>query len=405
MKSSTADGLRAVEPRRMAGVGATPGAKPRCASTPNDCEHQSRHPAIAGASLRSSPGHPRDQISRSALASGFKLWASARRLMWGATCFPLACLILLVVASAGTASADDAVDKPAVQPAASAPASEVPAAKPDQQSADVVPLNPQKTVLVDKGRKRLLLKTRVAQREALLEMFLCKAGTKEHETIVALDADAYVVHAGLLAIGAEPGKPVQYEPEYKPPTGQIIDIFVNWTDEQGKPQRRKAQEWIRHVTRRYYVAPLKALPEGFAMPAETELRHDPKRGELIWFGPMNEAERDRHLALSDDKEYQAGIKSFFKDSQSREMDADFVFAGSDFYVDEQGKRHYLAESGNIICVANFSEATLDVAARSTAENSDLMFEPWTERIPPLETEVTVELVPRAEKSKRAEKPE
>jgi hypothetical protein len=309
--------------------------------------------------------------------------------------------LMLLVACGGTAPADDAADKPAVQPpAASAPASESPAAKPDEQAADdVVPLNPQKTVLIDKGRKRLLLKTRVAQREALLEMFLCRAGTKEHETIVALDADAYVVHAGLLAIGAEPGKPVQYQPEYKPPTGQIIDIFVNWTDEDGRPHRRQAQEWIRHVTRRYYVAPLKTLPEGFAMPDETELRHDPKRGELIWFGQMSKTERDRHLALSDDEEYQSAINTFFKDSQSRQMDADFVFAGSGFHVDQEGKRYYLAESGNVICVANFSDATIDVAARSTAENADLMFEPWTERIPPLETEVTVELVPRQERAK------
>lgn len=314
-------------------------------------------------------------------------------------------LLLLLAMGANRAPADDA-DRPATQPpAASAPATAAPAAKADQPDAaadEVVPLNPQKTVLIDKGRKRLLLKTRVAQREALLEMFLCKQGTKEHETVVALDADAYVVHAGLLAIGAEPGEPVQYQPEYKPPTGQIIDIFVNWTDETGRPHRRKAQEWIRNVTRRYYVAPLKALPAGFKMPDETELRHDPKRGELIWFGPMSEAERDRHLALSDDKEYQAAINTFFKESQSRQMDADFVFAGSGFHVDQEGKRYYLAESGNVICVANFSDATIDVAARSTAENASLMFEPWTERIPPLETEVTVELVPRKEKAKPAE---
>lgn len=316
--------------------------------------------------------------------------------------------LILMVAWAGTTTAGDTADKPAgSKPAAEAPATAAPAANPDKpEAADgAVPLNPQKTVLIDKARKRLLLKTRVAQREALLEMFLCKAGTKEHETVVAIDSDAYVIHAGLLAIGAEPGKPVQYQPEYKPPTGQIIDIFVNWTDEDGRPHRRKAQEWIRHVTRRYYVAPLKALPEGFKMPDETELRHDAKRGELIWFGPMNEAERDRHLALSDDKDYRAGIETFFKDSQSRQMDADFVFAGSGFHVDQAGKRYYLAESGNVICVANFSDATLDVAARSTAENADLMFEPWTERIPPLETEVTVELVPRQDAAQPAERSE
>lgn len=264
---------------------------------------------------------------------------------------------------------------------------------------EIVPLNPQKTVLLDSQRKRLLLKTTVVQREALLEMFLCKAGTKEHETIVSIDSEAYVIHAGLLAVGATPGEPVQYTPEYKPPTGQIIDVFVNWVDENSRPRRQPAQEWIRHVTRRYYVSPLKSLPEGFEMPDESELRYDPKRGELIWFGQMSKSERDRHLALSDDKEYQKAIREFYQGSQSKEMEADFVFAGSGFFVDEDGKRHYQAEAGNVICVANFSDATIDVAIRSTAENADLMFEPFTERIPPLGTEVTVELVPRRESEK------
>ena len=97
-------------------------------------------------------------------------------------------------------------------------------------------------MLVDAERKRLLLKTTVVQREAMLEMFLCKVGTKEHETVVSIDSDAYVIHAGLLAIGAKPGDPVEFTPNYKPPTGQIIDIFVNWTDEDGSPASREGSE-------------------------------------------------------------------------------------------------------------------------------------------------------------------
>lgn len=259
---------------------------------------------------------------------------------------------------------------------------------------DAVPLNPQKTVLFDAQRKRLLLKTTVVQREALLEMLLCKAQTKEHESILSIDAEAHVIHAGLLAVGAKPGTPVQYTPEYRPPSGQILDVFVNWIDENGRPQRAPAQKWVRQVTRRYYVELLTALPAGFQLPEETELRHDPKRGELIWFGQMSETERDRHLTLSDDEDYQAAIRKFFSDGRSKQMDADFVFAGSGFFVDEEGRRHYLAESGNVICVANFSDATIDVAARSTAQNDDLLFEPYTERIPAQGTEVTLELVPR-----------
>src|SRR3546814_16205658 len=63
------------------------------------------------------------------------------------------------------------------------------------------------------------------------------------------------------------------------------------------------------------------------------------------------------ISLSKDENYQAAIKSFSKRSQSRPMNADWVFAGSLFVKDEtEGKSVYLAESGDVICVANFQSA-------------------------------------------------
>src|SRR5690606_36484131 len=44
--------------QRVAGVGATSGAKPRSACTPNTPSPSASQPAFAGASLRSSPSHP-----------------------------------------------------------------------------------------------------------------------------------------------------------------------------------------------------------------------------------------------------------------------------------------------------------------------------------------------------------
>jgi hypothetical protein len=77
------------------------------------------------------------------------------------------------------------------------------------------------------------------------------------------------------------------------------------------------------------------------------------------------------------------------------MNADWVFAGSLFVKDEtEGKRVYLAESGDVICVANFPSAMIDVAMRSSAEGqNNLMFEAWTERIPPVGTPVRIEITP------------
>ncbi|REJ90379.1 MAG: hypothetical protein DWQ34_17530 [Planctomycetota bacterium] len=281
---------------------------------------------------------------------------------------------------------------PAV-PAAQAPAEspqEKPAAKDGQQP---VPLNPEKTVLLDLANKRLLLKTRVALREGVLEMLLCKAQTKEHESILAIDSQAYVIHAGLMALGAEPGSPARFRKEFEPPTGQEVELYVNWTDEQNRPHRVRAQTWIRRLTRRYFEHPLENLPEGVLKKDDDDLRYDETNKLLLWFGTLTEEQRDDLLQRSEDKAYRAAVQSLFEQSQPREMEADWVFAGSGFSRQKDGSDWYQAEAGNLICVANFSDAMLDVTMESSASAGNLLFEPYTERIPPLGTPVTLEMIP------------
>jgi hypothetical protein len=263
---------------------------------------------------------------------------------------------------------------------------------------EVVALNPNRTVLLDREGKRVLVKTRVVLREGFLEMLCCPAQTKEHESILAVDSRAYVIHAGLLALGAKPGAPVQYRPDYKPPTGQPIDIFLQWTDAQGKRHRVRAQEWIRYATHRIYVAPMEKLPPGLTLPErddELPVHYHAKFKELTWFGPMSTAQRDKLLALSRDPAYRKAIQTFFAEGQSRQLEAGWVFVGSGYYVDEKtGEKSYLAEGGDLICVSNFPTAMLDLSIKSTDKQDEgLLFEPWTERVPPRGTEVTMELVP------------
>lgn len=257
-----------------------------------------------------------------------------------------------------------------------------------------IPLNKNGTVLLDKKGNRVLLKTHVALQRGALEMLCCIKGTKEHESILSLDAKAYVVHTALLALDAKPGKPVHFDAEYHPPTGQKIDIFLNWTDDSGKAHRVPARNWVRHTINRFYMLKLERLPAGVTLPKNSELRYDNKLKELSWYGPMTDKQKDEFLALSSDKIFQGMITSFFKQSQPREMEADWVFAGSNIYKDEDtGREYYLAEDGDLICVANFASAMIDVASRSTADDSGRDFEAWTEHIPPKETPVTVELIP------------
>lgn len=261
-------------------------------------------------------------------------------------------------------------------------------------NSDFQPLNKEKTVLLDVKGKRLLLQSEVVLREGLLEMLVCLKQTKEHESVLAVSTKAQIVHAGLLALGAQPGSPVRWEPEYRPAKGQQIDIFLTWTDEQGKLHRDRAQSWVRHVTRRYFVEKVEGLPATFAPPDDGGLKWDKKHDELLWFGQMSEAQRDEVLKLSNLAAFQTAINRIFKQSQPRPMEANWVFAGSQFYTDEKtGEKYYQAEHGDLICVANFATATLDLAVSSSATNDDLSFEACTENIPPLGTKVVVELVP------------
>ncbi|MDR0871628.1 MAG: undecaprenyl-diphosphate phosphatase [Planctomycetaceae bacterium] len=200
--------------------------------------------------------------------------------------------------------------------------------------------NPEKLVLLDpKDRiwltpdgKSVVLLGRVSLREGLLELFACRVGSKEHESVVSIRVKPHLIHAALLAIGAEPGKPVQQDP-FVPPSGDEIEVKVRWKDETGKQQETFAQEWVWDAARS-------------------------------------------------------------KEDAKKPMTTHWVFTGSMQYKDEEGEVHYVAdETGELFGVSNFVGAVLDVPVRSSADNADLQFSCFTERIPPLATPLTLILTP------------
>jgi hypothetical protein len=109
------------------------------------------------------------------------------------------------------------------------------------------------------------------------------------------------------------------------------------------------------------------------------------------------------LKLSKDGGYRKAIRTFYEKGLNREMKADWVFTGSRYYVDEKtGEKFYQAEGGEVICVANFPTALVDVAVPSSSKGGDnLLFEAFTERIPPRDTEVLIELIPVFAKKPRS----
>ena len=80
-----------------------------------------------------------------------------------------------------------------------------------------------------------------------------------------------------------------------------------------------------------------------------------------------------------------------KSGTKKAMSWDWVFAGSKIYKDEEGNEHYLGDSGELISVSNFSTSTMDVAVQSEQSNAALMFEAYTDRIPPRNTPVRLVL--------------
>ena len=135
-------------------------------------------------------------------------------------------------------------------------------------------------------------------------------------------------------------------------------------------------------------AALVALGAKVGSPARWDPEYVPAAGTeieitVIWLDEQGERQTAR-------------AQDWVLDTQTGEpMTQRWVFAGSVFWKDEQtGREYYQAEGGDFICVANFTTAMLDLPIESTQANSGLMFQAFTERIPPLGTPVTLLLKPK-----------
>ncbi|WP_435010378.1 YdjY domain-containing protein [Tundrisphaera lichenicola] len=126
----------------------------------------------------------------------------------------------------------------------------------------------------DPKGKVLILRARVALQDGALEHLICRKGTKEHESVLATEAPARIIHAGLLLTGATPGHPVRFQPAFEPPTGTPIAIEVEWLKD-GKLQKTEAREWVKDQ------ATGTALARDWVF-AGSELFEDPRTKTMIY---------------------------------------------------------------------------------------------------------------------------
>jgi hypothetical protein len=108
----------------------------------------------------------------------------------------------------------------------------------------------------DGSARRVLVRAEVCLTRGYLEHLLSiKAAGKAHESILEGDFDARHIHAALLAAGATPGRPAQFlnarrEPEFKPPSGETIQVLLQYPDGD-KLVTVPAQSWVRdHKTQK-----------------------------------------------------------------------------------------------------------------------------------------------------------
>lgn len=88
--------------------------------------------------------------------------------------------------------------------------------------------------------------------EVFLELIACLPDSREHESLVVTRAKASHVHAALLAIGAEPGRPggfVPVEGGFRPlaPEGHPVDVRIGYLGPDGEPAEDPAAAWIVNV--------------------------------------------------------------------------------------------------------------------------------------------------------------
>ena len=109
--------------------------------------------------------------------------------------------------------------------------------------------------------------------DVYLEQIMCKRDTRDHEVLVITDARPSHVHAAMLLLGLEKGKPAGWTFENDalrsyPPTGPLVDVWFRWTDDNGVVRDVRPHAWTVNARTR------KGLPESvrwhFAGSVETD---------------------------------------------------------------------------------------------------------------------------------------
>jgi len=235
-----------------------------------------------------------------------------------------ATVILAIAASALTATAQDT--SPRSAPPAGTGQETAPATSPITRPGVI---DYQRGIRINWPQHQVEATGRIVLRQGPLELFACSPNTREHESIVCIDARPLHLFQALGLIGLTPGHPGRILPqtgEYQGATGDPVEIEVQY-EQDGQTRHDPIESWMRQTG------------------TDNQKGPGPDLDPLPW-----------------------------------------VFAGS--YVTKDGV--FAADpEGTVISVVEFGSSLIALPDYHSDSNAELWLQPATERIPPLMSRCTL----------------
>ncbi len=235
------------------------------------------------------------------------------------------------------------VGRGAEPPSVRKPAPEKPAAESTRENLKLPGL------VIDFQKRCVDIEATICLDEGMLELIACMKGSKEHESIVAIEAKPMHIHTALLLLGANNGTPAMSKSvdeqkmqwTHVPPQGDPVNVYLAFESADGKMVERPISDF---VTRSNWRA------------------EEPAREE----------------------------------DGNAELPHRFVFAGSHLRDNGPGPRQYLADlSGNVISIATFGDELLCLPGVHGSANDALMWQVDASKLPKVGSKVTLRLRPHS----------
>jgi hypothetical protein len=213
-------------------------------------------------------------------------------------------------------------------------------------------------MVVDLEKRCVDVEATICLDDGFLEVVACTKGSKEHESIVAVDARPMHIHTALLLLGAKNGNPAMRKAANKemtrwvhlPPRGDPIEVFLVLKNSEGELTERPIRDFI-------------------------------VRAE------------DRAGAVAEDR----GASG--KAEANGKFPTTFLFAGSHLRDVEKGPRQYLADhSGNVISISTFGDELLCLPIEQSHANGALVWQVNSTHLPKVGTKVTLRLRPKTKQA-------